>query len=244
VAGRQPQRGVVTGEILRFKVQLRDIRPAIWRRIEVAAGHTFWDLHVAIQDAMGWLDSHLHAFYIKARLTQGEVAIGIPSPEGFERDPDFLPGWRVRVTDYLTEAGMRARYEYDFGDDWQHDLTIEAITPRQARTKYPRCVAGAAACPPEDCGGPHGYARLLEALANPADWNMRRWWLGWAGRSTPKRSIRGKCGSTIPRSDGRSPSENLLERGQAASRLTCAADAEPRGVVRASTARWRARRGG
>jgi len=169
VAGRQPQRGVVTGEILRFKVQLRDIRPAIWRRIEVAAGHTFWDLHVAIQDAMGWLDSHLHAFYIKARLTQGEVAIGIPSPEGFERDPDFLPGWRVRVTDYLTEAGMRARYEYDFRDDWQHDLTIEAITPRQARTKYPRCVAGAAACPPEDCGGPHGYARLLEALANPAD---------------------------------------------------------------------------
>src|SRR5688500_1713676 len=92
VAGRQPQPGVVTGEILRFKVQLRDIRPAIWRRIEVAAGHTFWDLHVAIQDAMGWLDSHLHAFYIKARLTLVGVALGLTRPCGSDTDHDVVTG--------------------------------------------------------------------------------------------------------------------------------------------------------
>lgn len=177
MAGGQSRRGIVTVQILRFKIQLREIRPAIWRRIEVPASYTFWDLHVAIQDAMGWLDSHLHAFRIKDRTGWAEAVIGIPESE---ENPDLLPGWRIRVVDYLGEAGMRARYEYDFGDDWQHDLTLEAILPRQTRTKYPRCLAGARACPPEDCGGPHGYARLLEMLADPAD-PERAEMLAWLG---------------------------------------------------------------
>jgi len=156
-------------QILQFKVQLRDIKPAIWRRIEVPASYTFWDLHVAIQDAMGWLDSHLHAFRIRDPSTRAEAAIGIPDPEPFEGAPDFLPGWRIPVTAYLAVVGQRARYDYDFGDGWEHDLVLEQISSRQAKTKYPRCVAGARACPPEDCGGPGGYAQLLATIANPAD---------------------------------------------------------------------------
>lgn len=155
--------------ILQFKVQLRDIKPAIWRRIEIPGSYTFWDLHVAIQDAMGWLDSHLHAFRIGDRRTGAEVEIGIPDPDGFEGDPERLPGWRVPVMEYLAEAGDRAQYDYDFGDGWEHDLLLEELTPRQAKTKYPRCLAGSRACPPEDCGGPGGYAQLLETLANPSD---------------------------------------------------------------------------
>ncbi|NOT09960.1 MAG: plasmid pRiA4b ORF-3 family protein [Gemmatimonadales bacterium] len=156
-------------QILTFKVQLRDIKPAIWRRIEVPASYTFWDLHVAIQDAMGWLDSHLHAFQVRDPRTRAEATIGIPDPDPFEGAPDFLPGWRVHVTAYLAEVGQRARYDYDFGDGWEHDLLLEQIGMRQAKAKYPRCVAGARACPPEDCGGPGGYAQLLKTIANPAD---------------------------------------------------------------------------
>jgi hypothetical protein len=156
-------------QILHFKIQLRDIKPAIWRRIEVPASYTFWDLHVAIQDAMGWLDSHLHAFRIRPPRMRAEVTIGIPDPEPFEGAPDFLPGWRIPVTQYFTDIGHRAQYEYDFGDGWEHDLVLEQVSTRLAKTKYPRCVAGARACPPEDCGGPGGYAQLLETIANPAD---------------------------------------------------------------------------
>lgn len=155
--------------ILQFKVQLRDIKPAIWRRIEIPGSYTFWDLHVAIQDAMGWLDSHLHAFRIGDRRTRAEVEIGTPDPDRFEGDPELLPGWRVPVMEYLAEAGHRVQYDYDFGDGWEHDLLLEELKPRQAKTKYPRCLAGSRACPPEDCGGPGGYAQLLETLANPTD---------------------------------------------------------------------------
>jgi len=150
---------------LKFKVQLRHVRPPIWRRIEVPARYSFWDLHVAIQDAMGWLDYHLHAFRIQEPITKKAVQIGIPDPDRFEDDPDFLPGWEIPVSQYL-QVGDRVRYEYDFGDGWEHDLTLEAVGIRHAKTKYPRCLAGARACPPEDCGGPGGYEQLLRTIAN------------------------------------------------------------------------------
>jgi hypothetical protein len=72
------------------------------------------------------------------------------------------------VAAYLRRPGDQAEYEYDFGDDWAHELTLEAIGIRHAKTKYPRCTGGARACPPEDCGGPHGYDNLLAALADPS----------------------------------------------------------------------------
>ncbi len=156
-------------QILHFKVQLRDIEPAIWRGIEVPASYTFWDLHVAIQDAMGWLDSHLHVFRVQDQRTRAEVEIGIPDPEPFDGMPEVLPGWRIPVTQYLADVGHRARYDYDFGDGWEHDLVLEQVSTRLPKTRYPRCVAGARACPPEDCGGPGGYADLLETIADPDD---------------------------------------------------------------------------
>jgi len=168
-----------------FKIQLRDVAPAIWRRIEVPAKYTFWDFHVAIQDAMGWLDYHLHAFRLRDPASDNEIQIGIPDPEPFEDEPDILPGWMIPVSRYL-KVGDRINYEYDFGDGWEHDVEFEAIGSRQAKTIYPRCVAGARACPPEDCGGPHGYAELLETIATPRhpEYESTITWLG--GSFDPK----------------------------------------------------------
>lgn len=170
--------------MIQLKVTLKAVRPSVWRRIEVPALYSFWDLHVAIQDAMGWLDYHLHVF--RVRNLRGKIdEIGIPDDDPFEGEPVALPGWKVRITDYLDQVGARAAYEYDFGDGWVHELRVEAIGPRVARVRYPRCIAGARRCPPEDCGGPHGYAELLATIRNPRheEYESTLEWLG--GRIDP-----------------------------------------------------------
>jgi hypothetical protein len=152
--------------ICRFKVSLLDIDPAIWRIIEVPETYTFWDLHVAIQDAMGWLDYHLHAFEPDAseKLAAGHIGI----PEG-PTDDEFVAGWTVPITRHFAKPGDAARYDYDFGDGWSHEVRLMTIEPRERGAKYPRCIGGERACPPEDCGGVPGYYRLLEILADPSD---------------------------------------------------------------------------
>ncbi|MEZ4587665.1 MAG: plasmid pRiA4b ORF-3 family protein [Gemmatimonadales bacterium] len=144
---------------------LREVEPPVWRRLEVPDAYTFWDLHVALQDAMGWQDCHLHAFRIREPRIGASVEIGIPDEEGF--GPAFLPGWEVPVLAYVREPGQHFEYEYDFGDGWVHDVVLEDIAPRKTGAKYPRCAAGGRACPPEDCGGPPGYELLLAALVDP-----------------------------------------------------------------------------
>ncbi len=139
--------------VYQFKVSLLEITPPIWRTIQVPETYSFWDLHVALQDAMGWLDYHLHLFRMTKPGT-GEVAqIGIPDDDPFEGDEPILPGWEVPLAPYFPHAGVMARYDYDFGDGWEHEVTLEAIVPRQKGKKCPLCLGGARACPPEDCGG-------------------------------------------------------------------------------------------
>lgn len=150
--------------IYRFKVTLLDIEPEIWRLIEVPESYTFWELHVAIQDAMGWLDYHLHAFDIDLSGRHRYPYIGIPESE---MDQEYVPGWQVPITDHFEEPRDRARYDYDFGDGWEHIVELVAINTRQTGMKYPRCIDGARACPVEDCGGSEGYYELLDILADP-----------------------------------------------------------------------------
>jgi len=142
------------------------IEPAIWRRIQMPADCTFWDLHVAIQDAMGWLDCHLHVFHVTDPITGQEELIGLPDDEGFLEE-ETVPGWERRVTQVLSVAHPRLEYEYDFGDDWQHAVVLEDVRPLVPQVRYPRCVGGERACPPEDSGGVFGYLDLLGALADP-----------------------------------------------------------------------------
>ena len=154
-------------DLLRFRVDLVGILPPIWREILVPGGYSFWDLHVAIQDSMGWWDSHLHEFRVPDPVRRTNVLIGIPTGEEPEGSPEVLPGWKISVVDYLSEPGKRVEYEYDFGDSWIHALTLSGIERRVKGRRYPQCVAGERACPPEDCGGVPGYEALVEALLDP-----------------------------------------------------------------------------
>lgn len=153
--------------VYQFKVTLQEVRPPIWRTIQIPSNYSFWDLHVAIQDAMGWWDYHLHAFRVANPTSGDSEVIGIPDDDRFEGDPHHLPGWEIPVDRYFAKPGDSARYEYDFGDGWEHQLVLVEISPRQAGVKYPRCLAGEQACPPEDCGGPWGFENMLKILADP-----------------------------------------------------------------------------
>lgn len=142
----------------RLEVTLRSVKPPVWRRIEVDSDITLDDLSDLLEAAVGWLGGHLHAFDVDGIL--------------YERtDPDegLSRGARDesvhQLGNVLAEVGTKMRWDYDFGDGWQHDIVVEAIEPADPDAIYPCCVAGRRACPPEDCGGPWGYEELLEALA-------------------------------------------------------------------------------
>ena len=157
----------MTNRVWQFKVTLQEISPPIWRRILVPQDYSFWDLHVAIQDAMGWLDYHLHLFTIRRKHAHSEALIGIPNDDFFDEGPEFLPGWDIPMSAYFNDLGVAAKYEYDFGDSWHHEVLLEGYLVRKKGEEYPQCISGARACPPEDCGGVPGYYRLLEIIGDP-----------------------------------------------------------------------------
>jgi hypothetical protein len=166
-------------KVYQFKVSLKGIKPPIWRRIQVPETYSFWDLHVAIQDAMGWMDCHLHHFEIENPQTGFVEEIGIPGEEGWE-ELDTLPGWDRKISKYFSNTIKKAHYLYDYGDCWEHDIKLEKILPKDPKSKYPLCTGGKRACPPEDCGGVWGYSEFLEIIMDP---NHERYeemtdWLG------------------------------------------------------------------
>lgn len=157
--------------VLRFKITLDGSAPKIWRRIVVPSGYSFFDLHCAIQDAMGWSDSHLHGFYIAQKGTARPIVIMIPDPENdFEMfRHESLDERKEKIADYFPAQIKQCKYTYDFGDSWDHTVLFEKELPIDANTKYPICAAGKNACPVEDCGGLWGYDNLIETLKNPMD---------------------------------------------------------------------------
>ncbi len=164
-------------KVYQFKIELRGIKPPIWRRIQVPETYTFWELHVAIQDAMGWTDTHLHEFEVINPLDGETLRIGSP-------DEDFkdgvIPDWKMSIAIIFSEKNPRAHYIYDFGDTWGHEIKLEKILPREKGVDYPRCIDGRRACPPEDCGGVWGYERFLTIIRNPKheEYEKMREWVG------------------------------------------------------------------
>ena len=146
-------------EVYQFKIALKGTKPPVWRRIQVPETYTFWDLHVAIQDAMGWWDYHLHQFELVDPSTAIKTEIGIPDEE-FEGDREILPGWKQKIAEWFSMENRLAEYIYDFGDNWKHTVKLEKILPRKEGISYPICIAGERACPPEDCGGIWGYEKI------------------------------------------------------------------------------------
>ncbi|MET0636655.1 MAG: plasmid pRiA4b ORF-3 family protein [Chitinophagaceae bacterium] len=140
---------------LSFKVTLRDSDPAIWRRILIPEGFNFYQLHIALQAAFGWENYHLFEF-TKTR-SFGIDSIGIPDDENNARDAR-----KVSLKKIFKKIGDSYGYIYDFGDYWQHDIELEAITTEEVHTAV--CVEGENECPPEDCGGVHGYLEMIQTF--------------------------------------------------------------------------------
>ncbi len=150
--------------VYQLKIQLDGAHLPIWRVIQTA-DVTLDDLHFQIQAAMGWDDDHLHQFRV------GKVKYMPPSPDGFDLGfgPLIKDSERVRLSTVLNGQikGFKFKYEYDFGDSWMHTITFNGLVPREPGAKYPRCIDGKNACPPEDIGGIWGYSERLEILEDP-----------------------------------------------------------------------------
>jgi len=146
-------------QTLHLKVQLRDVHPAVWRRVRVVDRLSVADLHRVIQVLMGWEDEHLHRFLIHGR------SYGIPATDGLHFGDDaevvLLARFRFRPTE-------RFLYEYDFRAGWRIDIRVEKILTVVPRPAHPVCLAGRETSPPDACGGPRDFA------------DQRRAATGWA----------------------------------------------------------------
>ena len=149
-----------TADIYQIKVTLRDSKPPIWRRIQVPGDINLGKLHRILQEVMGWTDSHLHQFIV------GNTYFGQPDPD-YGDMYDMRDEKRVKLSQIAPAEKFKFRYEYDFGDSWEHELLVEKILPPEPGVHYPVCLKGKRACPPEDVGGVWGYPDFLEAIQNP-----------------------------------------------------------------------------
>jgi hypothetical protein len=143
-----------------LKIELLDIKPPIWRRIGVVSDIKLDKLHQVIQEAMGWMNCHLHEFRI------GNVSYGEPTGDDFF-DTERIEESTVRLDD-LVAKGSKFIYNYDFGDDWRHSIKVEKVETLDVEPLSDAwLLAGGRACPPEDVGGPWGYSEFLETIRNP-----------------------------------------------------------------------------
>jgi hypothetical protein len=161
--GRKPQAAGRVDAVLQFKITLKDSQPPIWRRIQVQ-DCTLDRFHEHIQTAMGWTNSHLHQFEIKGQRYGDPELLD----DGFD-DFECEDSTTTMVSAILPKTGKRFafKYEYDFGDSWEHEVLFEGSPTTDPKAKYPLCVEGERACPPEDCGGIWGYGEFLEAIRSP-----------------------------------------------------------------------------
>jgi len=158
-------------QIYQLKILICNIYPPIWRRILILNRSTLRDLHKSIQKWFNWSDYHLYEFYFylgkdfysrtSIRGSGGLLGPKIPDPKLNEEE--------IRLCDVFTEYTKKIWYLYDFGDNWEHEITLERIFPYREGFKESICVGGDRAAPPEDCGGVWGYQDILKALNNPTN---------------------------------------------------------------------------
>lgn len=146
--------------LYQLRITLRYSKPPIWCRVVVRADMTLDRLHRVLQIAMGWSDCHLHQFRL------GRVFYGVPGGE-FDGFGEMLNEKHYTVADLASGPRKRFLYEYDFGDNWEHEVLLEKSLPPDPRFKHPVCLVGVNACPPEDCGGVEAYAAFRAAMADP-----------------------------------------------------------------------------
>jgi hypothetical protein len=167
--------------VYQFKITLNGSQPPIWRRIQVK-NCTLDKLHEHIQTAMGWTNSHLHDFRIDEKRYGDPVLLH----ENFD-DMDYEDSTATKISEIVPKNGKAFRfgYEYDFGDCWGHEVLFEGCVRAEEGGRYPVCVEGARACPPEDVGGTGGYEEYLEAMADP-EHERHEEFVGWRGQFDPE----------------------------------------------------------
>lgn len=146
-------------KVYEFTVSLVKTTPQVWRKVLAHEFIELGELHMIIQMSMGWQASHLYSFLINGKTYCGHAEtaedIGAEETEG------------VLLCDVLGTTKV-FQYTYDFGDNWVHYIEIKQVLEHDPRINYPACIDGENACPPEDCGGPHGFEELKKVLAGPA----------------------------------------------------------------------------
>lgn len=160
-----------TTMLFRIRIDIGRAKPPIWRRVEVHSDLTLLDLHRIIQGAFGWYDDHLYRFWIGDRRNpyNGEFL----SMMDLECEGEVAP-WvgEVRIDETIHAAGDIVNYVYDYGDDWQVKIKLEAVEPLAPETPPARCIAGRRAGPPEDSGGIADGGYLADLLPNPAHFDL------------------------------------------------------------------------
>lgn len=143
-----------------LKVSLQGIKPPIWRKVRVQGDIRLNELHQVIQNLMGWSNSHMHQYAV------GNVLFGEPDPEFRAELKDEQ---KFTLADIAPQTGAKFRYDYDFGDNWMHEVKVEKIEPKPVDFQHPICIGGARNCPPEDIGGIWGYSDMINAMADEND---------------------------------------------------------------------------
>lgn len=157
-------------KIYQLKITLKGIKPPIWRRVLVKSDTTFDQLHFIIQKSMDWENCHLYEWEIKGREYTGQnnifTALGFLDEETENANHEFDETAIGKIIG--DKENTKFIYLYDFGDNWEHEILVEKILPVDPKIKkYPVCITGKRAAPPEDCGGSWGYQELLEVLKDP-----------------------------------------------------------------------------
>jgi len=157
---------------LLLRITMADITPPIWRLVRIPDRFTLHQLHRVLQIVFSRLDYHLCAFTVASRRFEAPDA-----------DSEAEDATATALSRLALQPGSKFTYTYDFGDGWDHDIIVEALVPIPSKTgpdRSPRLLDGARAAPPEDAGGPHGYASILTALADPAhpEHGEVRQWVG------------------------------------------------------------------
>jgi Plasmid pRiA4b ORF-3-like protein len=154
----------VKDRLYQFKIRLKNFKPPIWRRIQTR-DCTLDRLHEHIQTSMGWTNSHLHHFEINKKLYGDPWLIR----ESFD-DVSYEDSSLATLSKVLPKSGERFyfAYEYDFGDSWLHEVLFEGCLRAESGRRYPLCLEGERACPPEDVGGTSGYKEFLRSIAGSA----------------------------------------------------------------------------
>jgi len=157
--------------VYQLKATLQDIKPPIWRRIQVTSDTNLFKLHRILQVVMGWEDSHLHQFVV------GQARYSLPDSES---GLDVRNEKKVKLSEVTPGVKKTFTYEYDFGDSWLHDILVEKLLEPEPGVRYPLCLQGERAGPPEDCGGVWGYESFVEAIRD-SQHPDHEYLLEWAG---------------------------------------------------------------